>query len=77
MDANLAAPYGIDAVVSRIHAYGASARVELDSLEGAEARGEPLHYEAVVPRERANSLVDGQRVRLVPTRLKVFIDEAA
>jgi sulfate/thiosulfate transport system ATP-binding protein len=77
LEADLAAPYGIDAVVSRVHAYGASARVELDSLEGAEARGEPLHYEAVVPRERASALVDGQRVRLVPSRLKVFTDEAA
>jgi hypothetical protein len=29
------------------------------------------------PRERASALVDGQRVHLVPSRFKVFTDEAA
>ncbi len=75
--ADLSVPNGVDAVVSRIHSFGASVRVELDSLEGAAARGEPLHYEAVVPRERAIPLADGQRVRLVPTQLRVFRDKAA
>lgn len=75
--ADLATPHGLEAVVSRIHRFGASVRVELDGLEGAAARGEPVHYEALLPRERAIPLADGQRVRLVPTRLRVFRDEAA
>ena len=74
---DLSTPHGVEAVVSRVHAFGASVRVELDGLTGPLSRGEPLHFEAVVPRERAIPLTDGQRVRLVPTQLRVFRDEAA
>jgi sulfate transport system ATP-binding protein len=70
---------GVAAVVSRVLAFGASARVELDSLEGAAERGEPAHYEVVLPRERitALALTEGQHVRLVPSALRVFPREAA
>jgi sulfate transport system ATP-binding protein len=74
---DLAAANGVDAIVSRVHAFGASVRVELDSLEGAADRGEPAHYEVVMPRERAVSLTEGQRVKLVPAQLRVFADQAA
>ncbi|HYN78212.1 MAG TPA: TOBE-like domain-containing protein, partial [Lamprocystis sp. (in: g-proteobacteria)] len=78
VDADLSVPHGVEATVSRVHTYhGSSVRVELESLEGAGERGEPSHYEAVVPREHAVQLADGQRVRLVPRQLKVFADEAA
>ncbi len=70
---------GVAAVVSRVLAFGASARVELDSLEGASERGEPTHYEVVLTRERvaALALAEGQRVRLLPSALRVFPREAA
>lgn len=70
---------GVEAVVSRVLAFGANVRVELDSLPGAADRGEPLHYEVVLTRDRvaALALSDGQRVRLVPASLRVFPREAA
>lgn len=70
---------GVEAVVSRVLAFGANVRVELDSLPGAADRGEPLHYEVVLTRDRvaALALADGQRVRLVPASLRVFPREAA
>jgi sulfate transport system ATP-binding protein len=78
LDADLTAPHGVDAIVSRVHThYGSSVRVELESLQGTQAPGETVHYEAVLPREHAANLADGQRVRLVPNRLRVFRDEAA
>lgn len=70
---------GVEAVVSRVLAFGANVRVELDSLPGAADRGEPLHYEVVLTRDRVAvlALSDGQRVRLVPASLRVFPREAA
>ncbi|THF65317.1 sulfate/molybdate ABC transporter ATP-binding protein [Pseudothauera rhizosphaerae] len=74
-----AATAGVAAVVSRVLAFGASARVELDALEGAAERGEPTHYEVVLTRERVTelALTEGQQVRLVPSSLRVFPREAA
>jgi sulfate transport system ATP-binding protein len=78
LDPDLSAPHGIDAIVSRVHThYGSSVRVELESLERTPAPGQTVHYEAVLPREHAAHLADGQHVRLVPNRLRVFRDEAA
>ncbi|WP_295392696.1 sulfate ABC transporter ATP-binding protein [uncultured Thiodictyon sp.] len=74
---DLAAPNGLDATVRRVLAFGGSARVELDSVEAVKAGAEPIHYEVVLPRERAVALVQGQRVRLVPAPLRVFRNEAA
>jgi len=66
---------GIAARVRRILAFGATTRVELDSLEGALAR----HFEVELSRERLAGLGlhDGQQVRLVPTRLSVFEHSAS
>lgn len=66
---------GIAARVRRILAFGATTRVELDSLEGVLAR----HFEVELSRERLAGLGlhDGQQVRLVPTRLSVFEQSAS
>jgi sulfate/thiosulfate transport system ATP-binding protein len=79
VEPDLSIPHGIEAVVSRIHAFGPSARVELDGIDEAAGAGAggTVHYEVVVPHERAATLASGQRVRLVPTRLRVFAQEAA
>ena len=84
---DLTTPGGLDALVRRVLAFGGSARVELDAVEavasgaepslGTDPAAEPLHYEVMVPRERAAGLTPGQRVRLVPTPLRVFPHEAA
>jgi sulfate/thiosulfate transport system ATP-binding protein len=72
-------PQGIEAVVERMLTFGASVRVELDSLPGAAVRGEPAHYEVVMPRGRVDALAltPGQRVRLVPSQIRVFPSQAA
>ncbi len=74
---DLSAPNGIDATVTRVLAFGASVRVELDAPGG---EGEaPRHYEVILSRERlpALNLAEGQRVRLVPSQLRVFPLEVA
>lgn len=61
---------GVAAKVSRIRAFGVAARIELDGLDEAIGR----HFEVELTRERvaALDLCEGQTVRLVPSRLKVF-----
>jgi sulfate transport system ATP-binding protein len=50
--------------------FGVTARVELDGVNGSTGQ----HFEVEITREQALALhlVDGQQVRLVPSRLKVF-----
>ncbi|WP_295408022.1 sulfate ABC transporter ATP-binding protein [uncultured Thiocystis sp.] len=76
---DLATPHGIEVILDRILTFGASARVELDSLPDADGRGEPTHYEVILPREKVDALglVEGQRVRLVPSRIHVFPNQTA
>ncbi len=61
---------GVAARVSRILAFGMTARVELNGLNGSTG----THFEVELTRERvaALNLVEGQTVRLVPSQLKVF-----
>ncbi|NMG74490.1 sulfate/molybdate ABC transporter ATP-binding protein [Aromatoleum diolicum] len=61
---------GVAARITRILAFGVTARVELDGLNGAGGQ----HFEVELTRERVAhlNLVEGQSVRLVPSRLKVF-----
>lgn len=61
---------GIAARINRILAFGVTARVELDGFNGATGQ----HFEVEITRERVAELrlADGQDVRLVPSRLKVF-----
>ncbi|NMG65889.1 sulfate ABC transporter ATP-binding protein [Azoarcus indigens] len=74
---DLGSSQGVEATVARVLAFGASVRVELDAIAGAE--GQPRHYEVVLGRERLAelALTEGQRVRLVPSQLRVFPREAA
>ena len=76
---DLAAPEGVDAVVARVLAFGSSVRVELDAVATDADSGLPRHFEVVLSRERlaALNLAEGQRVRVVPSQLRVFPREAA
>ncbi|MEC5385153.1 TOBE-like domain-containing protein [Uliginosibacterium sp. H3] len=62
---------GIAATVVRILNFGATSRVE---LQGAPGSGVPEHVEVEVSRVRVRelALAEGNRVRLVPSQLKVF-----
>ena len=64
---------GIPARVNRVLAFGITARVELQGLDAQHEQ----HFEVEIPAERAVALqlVEGQIVRLVPTRLQVFEQE--
>ncbi len=72
-------PAGVAARIGRILAFGITARVELDGLNGATG----AHFEVELTRDRvaALELAEGQTVRLVPSQLKIFkregITEAA
>jgi sulfate transport system ATP-binding protein len=61
---------GIPARVSRILTFGVAARIELDGLSGIPIQ----HFEVELTRERVAvlGLVEGQSVRIVPSRLSVF-----
>lgn len=61
---------GIAAVVDRVLQFGNSARVELDGVNSATGQ----HFEVLLSAEQARSLKlqSGQRVRLLPSKLKVF-----
>ena len=61
---------GIAARVSRVLAFGITARVELDGVNGA--RGQ--HFEVEITRERVErlGLAEGQAVRLLPSHLSLF-----
>ncbi|HEX5803116.1 MAG TPA: sulfate ABC transporter ATP-binding protein [Azospira sp.] len=61
---------GIAARIVRILAFGVTARVELDGVNGSSGQ----HFEVEITRQRVAELdlAEGQPVRLVPSRLKVF-----
>jgi sulfate transport system ATP-binding protein len=61
---------GVAAQVSRVLSFGVTARVELDGVNGSTGQ----HFEVELTRERVSELqlTDGQLVRLVPSRMKVF-----
>ncbi|ENO90928.1 MULTISPECIES: sulfate ABC transporter ATP-binding protein [unclassified Thauera] len=61
---------GIAARISRVLAFGVTARIELDGINGATGQ----HFEVELTRERvaALGLQEGQHVRLLPSRLSVF-----
>ena len=67
---DVASTAGVAARVSRILAFGVTARVELDGINGTTGQ----HFEVELTREQvaALGLAEGQAVRLVPSRLKVF-----
>ena len=61
---------GVAAKISRILAFGVTARIELDGVNGSSGQ----HFEVELTREQVlqQGLAEGQQVRLVPSRLKVF-----
>lgn len=61
---------GVAARISRILAFGVTARVELDGINGATGQ----HFEVELTRERVAQLAleEGQSVRLIPSRLSLF-----
>ncbi len=61
---------GVAARVARVLSFGVTARVELDGMNGSTGQ----HFEVELTRERALALnlAEGQEVRLVPSRLRVF-----
>ncbi|GAB4364227.1 MAG: sulfate ABC transporter ATP-binding protein [Methylohalobius crimeensis] len=61
---------GVAARIDRILTFGMTARIELEGLNGSDGR----HFEVELPRGRieALNLAEGQTVRLVPSKLKVF-----
>ncbi|AYH42896.1 sulfate ABC transporter ATP-binding protein [Azoarcus sp. DN11] len=61
---------GVAARITRILAFGVTARVELDGLNAATGQ----HFEVELTRQRVAelALAEGQTVRLLPSRLKVF-----
>ena len=69
---------GIAARVTRVLAFGVSARVELEGIGGNSNGNSGQHYEVELTRERAEQLAlqSGQQVRLLPSRLKLFERDA-
>ncbi|NMF97240.1 sulfate ABC transporter ATP-binding protein [Aromatoleum toluolicum] len=61
---------GVAARITRILAFGVTVRVELDGLNGATGQ----HFEVELTQQRVTelALAEGQTVRLLPSRLKVF-----
>ncbi|WP_407279952.1 sulfate ABC transporter ATP-binding protein [Aromatoleum evansii] len=61
---------GVAARVTRILAFGVTARIELDGLNGASGQ----HFEVELTQQRVAelNLAEGQAVRLLPSHLKVF-----
>ncbi|NHC07637.1 sulfate/molybdate ABC transporter ATP-binding protein [Azonexus fungiphilus] len=75
IDIDPASTAGIAARINRILAFGVTARVELDGINGSTGQ----HFEVEITRQRVLDLglTDGQDVRLVPSRLKVFEKDGA
>ncbi|WP_374481043.1 sulfate/molybdate ABC transporter ATP-binding protein [Zoogloea sp.] len=61
---------GVSAKISRILAFGVTARVELDGLNGS--TGQLFEVEVTRDEVERLGLEEGQTVRLVPSRLRVF-----
>ena len=74
---DLDSPHGLNAVVRRIMAFGGNIRVELDAIEDSPTGRNPAYYEVILPRERMQELIRGQRVRLMPQSLRVFEHQEA
>jgi len=68
------AAQGVAAKVSRIHAFGTSARVELQAQHLTDATAAPQYFEVELTRQdfEALELSEGRPVQLVPSRLRSF-----
>ena len=65
---------GVAAKVSRIHAFGTSARVELQAQHLTDATAAPQYFEVELTRQdfEALGLTEGRPVQLVPAKLRTF-----
>lgn len=65
---------GVAAKVSRIHAFGTSARVELQAQHSSDATAAPQYFEVELTRQdfEALDLAEGRPVQLVPSKLRSF-----
>lgn len=70
LPADVGGNVGIPTQISRILSFGVSVRIELDGLNGSTGQ----HFEVEMTREKLATLnlAEGQTVRLVPSRIKVF-----
>jgi sulfate transport system ATP-binding protein len=68
------AAQGVAARVSRIHAFGTSARVELQAQHLTDASAAPQYFEVELTRQdfEALELTEGRPVQLVPSKLRSF-----
>jgi sulfate transport system ATP-binding protein len=68
------AAQGVAAKVSRIHAFGTSARVELQAQHLTDATATPQYFEVELTRQdfEALELTEGRPVQLVPSKLRSF-----
>lgn len=68
------APNGVAAKVSRIHASGTSARVELQAQHLTDATAAPEYFEVELTRQdfEALELTEGLPVQLMPSKLRSF-----
>jgi sulfate transport system ATP-binding protein len=66
--------HGVAAKVSRIHAFGTSARVELQAQHLTDATAVPQYFEVELTRQdlEALGLTEGRPVQLVPSKLRSF-----
>lgn len=73
IETDLSGTAGVSARVCRVLSFGLSARVELEGVNGASGQ----HYEVEIGNDRARALQleKGQRVRLVPSNLRLFQHE--
>ena len=73
-DLGLAGNAGVAARVSRIHAFGSSARVELQAQHLTDSKAAPQYYEVELTRQEfeALQLTEGRPVHLVPAKLRSF-----
>ena len=77
--AGAAVEVGVSARITRILAFGVTARVELDGLNGLSGESSGQHFEVELTQQRVAelSLAEGQAVRLIPSYLKVFQRDAS
>ena len=65
---------GVLAVVDRVLSFGVSSRIELLAVDQLSIDGKPQHFEVELPRSEvvSRAIAEGQRVKLVPSKLKIF-----
>lgn len=65
---------GVLAIVDRVLSFGANSRIELSAVDQFLSEGVPQHFEVELSRADVikQGIAEGQRVRLVPSKLKIF-----